>query len=79
MFIRGEDLYRVRDNLSIWMRRVRVMEGSADSGIEQMSGRELRRLVNILQIGLDRSREALSYHEDDERLRAEASGEVRPG
>lgn len=79
VFIRGEDLYRVRDNLSIWMRRVRVMEGSADSGIEQMSGRELRRLVNILQIGLDRSREALSYHEDDERLRAEASGEVRPG
>jgi len=62
---RGEELYRIQKIGSAWLARAQQMEGKSSNGFENLSADEIAKLVEILETGLQRAKEALAYTEED--------------
>mmetsp|Transcript_24341 Transcript_24341/g.33418 ORF Transcript_24341/g.33418 Transcript_24341/m.33418 type:complete len:513 (+) Transcript_24341:32-1570(+) len=56
---RTEDLYRLSETALAWKQRTELMEGG--EGIDSLNPAEIKRLLTLLAVGLNRAREVLEF------------------
>lgn len=61
---KSADLLRLREVTLAWSGRVKAMEGG--SGIDKLNPNELRKLIAIMKVGIDRAKDALSFFEQQQ-------------
>lgn len=61
MTAKSADLYRMGEAALSWRQRAELLQGG--EGLDKLSAAELRRLVQLQRVGLERARNALSYFE----------------